>query len=404
MPCTEKAYWRGTQRRISPADTLARVRPLLRRLGITRIADVTGLDSIGIPVVMVCRPNARSISVSQGKGLDLEAARASGVMESIEQWHAEHILRPMVFGTAAELAATRRLVDLAGLPRLAIGAFQPHRKLLWLDGVDLFDGAPRAVPLEVVTTDYTSPRPPGSGCFLTTSTGLASGNDALEATLHGLYEVIERDAVAIWRAGGAEVRRRTRIALDTVDDLDCRALLLRFERAGVAVGAWDATSDLGLPVVVVEIADRAPDPFHALCVSGGQGCHRSSAIALARALTEAAQSRLTAISGARDDIVEPSFQRVRAADRIAAALAELEAPAARSFAELPDAASDSFDDDLAAVLGALRGAGLAQAVAVDLSRPELGVAVVRVVVPGLESMWNAPGYAPGPRAQRARPS
>ncbi|WP_437991648.1 YcaO-like family protein [Sorangium sp. So ce145] len=404
MPCTEKAYWRGTQRRISPADTLARVRPLLRRLGITRIADVTGLDSIGIPVVMVCRPNARSISVSQGKGLDLEAARASGVMESIEQWHAEHILRPMVFGTAAELAATRRLVDLAGLPRLAIGAFQPHRKLLWLDGVDLFDGAPRALPLEVVTTDYTSPRPPGSGCFLTTSTGLASGNDALEATLHGLYEVIERDAVAIWRAGGAEVRRRTRIALDTVDDLDCRALLRRFERAGVAVGAWDATSDIGLPVVVAEIADRDPDPCHALCVSGGQGCHRSRAIALARALTEAAQSRLTAISGARDDIVEPSLQRVREADRIAAALAELEAPAARSFAELPDAVSDSFDDDLAAVLGALRGAGLAQAVAVDLSRPELGVAVVRVVVPGLESMWNAPGYAPGPRAQRARPS
>lgn len=51
------------------------------------------------------------------------------------------------------------------------------------------------------------------------------------------------------------------------------------------------------------------------------------------------------------------------------------------------------------MLAALRSAGLRQVAVVDLTRPELGLPVVRVVVPGLESMWDAPGYTPGPRAQ-----
>lgn len=402
----QKAYRRGTHRLVSPAETLARITPLMRAAGITRVADVTGLDSIGIPVVMVCRPNARSVSVSQGKGLDLDAARASGLMESLEQWHAEHIARPVQFTTAAELSARHRLADVAGLPRLSIGSFHPQRKLLWIEGEDLGDGGARWVPIEVVHTDYTLPLPPGSGCFLTTSTGLASGNDRTEAVLHGLYEVIERDAVALWRAAGPARARQTRVDLATVDDADCRDLLARFERAGVAVGVWDASSEIGLPVFVARIADRDPDPGRAAYASGGQGCHRSRAIALSRALTEAAQSRLTTISGAREDI-HPAVYEQRA-PQLAAALAEIAGVAgarrdgpARSFAAAPDGFSERFDEDLAAVLAALRAAGLEQVVAVDLTRPELGLPVVRVVVPGLESMWDAPGYAPGPRAQAA---
>jgi ribosomal protein S12 methylthiotransferase accessory factor len=402
----QKAYLRGTHRLVSPAQTVARVLPMMRAAGITRVADVTGLDSIGIPVVMVCRPNSRSVSVAQGKGLDLDAARASGLMESLEQWHAEHIVRPLRFATAAELAPRHRLADIAGLPRLSIGSFHPHRKLLWIEGEDLLDGGSRWLPLEVVHTDYTLPLPPGSGCFLTTSTGLASGNDRVEAVLHGLYEVIERDAVALWHAGGPARRRQTRLDLETVDDPACRDLLARFDRAGIAVGVWDASSEIGLPVFVAEIVDRDPDPCRVLYVSSGQGCHRSRAIALSRALTEAAQSRLTIISGARDDVDRTSYQRFRAPGLIAAALAEIEQVGApqRSFGAAADGFSERLDEDLEVVLGALRAAGLGQVVVVDLTRPELGLPVVRVVVPGLESMWDAPGYAPGPRAQKARPS
>ncbi|MHC4093368.1 MAG: YcaO-like family protein, partial [Planctomycetota bacterium] len=68
----------GTHRTVSPAETLARLTPLLPQMGITRVANITGLDFIGIPVVMVCRPNSRSIAVAQGKGLELVAAKVSG--------------------------------------------------------------------------------------------------------------------------------------------------------------------------------------------------------------------------------------------------------------------------------------------------------------------------------------
>lgn len=73
-----KAFVRGTQRLVSPAETLARVLPYVRAMGITRIADVTGLDFVGIPVVMVCRPNGRSISVAQASGRGRGACPSMG--------------------------------------------------------------------------------------------------------------------------------------------------------------------------------------------------------------------------------------------------------------------------------------------------------------------------------------
>src|SRR5208282_2138326 len=105
---TFKGYQAGTHRLVSPEDTLERVRPLLPRMGITRVANVTGLDCIGIPVVMVCRPNSRNVAVSQGKGLTLAAAKVSGIMESVEGYHAERVALPLLLGSYEELRATHR--------------------------------------------------------------------------------------------------------------------------------------------------------------------------------------------------------------------------------------------------------------------------------------------------------
>ena len=69
MGGTLKALRRGTHRSASLNATLKRVLRLAPVMGITRVANVTGLDSVGIPVVMVCRPNSRSVAVSQGKGI-----------------------------------------------------------------------------------------------------------------------------------------------------------------------------------------------------------------------------------------------------------------------------------------------------------------------------------------------
>ena len=90
----DKVYFLGTHRCRAPDQTLAAVTPLLAQYGITRLADVTGLDTLRVPVVMAVRPLALTLTVAQGKGVTLEAARASAAMEAIEVWHGEFAVPP----------------------------------------------------------------------------------------------------------------------------------------------------------------------------------------------------------------------------------------------------------------------------------------------------------------------
>ena len=243
---SEKSCTRGTHRVVSPAETLERVAPVMSRAGITRVGVITGLNHIGIPVVTVYRPNARSLAVSQGKGLDLPAARASGIMEAIESWHAETVMLPLVLSSWTDLMDARQVIDVTRLPRLSVSTFHRHKPILWCEGRDIGSGAPAWVPFEMVHTNFSLPLPTGSGSFVMSSNGLASGNHVMEATLHGICEVVERDGNALWFASGDEARAARRLDLTSVDDPDCAAILERFETAGIAVAVWDTTTDVGL--------------------------------------------------------------------------------------------------------------------------------------------------------------
>jgi YcaO-like protein with predicted kinase domain len=211
-PVAPKRYRAGTHRLVSPEETLRRVRPLMAVMGITRIANITGLDRLGIPVVTVCRPNSRSLSVSQGKGLDLTSAKVSGLMEAVEMYHAEHITLPLTLASYNELRFSHPLVDVTRLPRLSVGSFHPALRLLWMEGRELRGNTPVWLPFELVHTDFTLPLPSGSGSFFMSSNGLASGNHLLEAISHGLCELVERDATTLWHLSPAHERRRTRLA------------------------------------------------------------------------------------------------------------------------------------------------------------------------------------------------
>ena len=400
-PPVPKRYLSGTHRLVSPDETVDRIRPLMPVMGITRIADVTGLDTIGVPVVMVIRPAARSLSVSQGKGLTLAAARASGLMESVEHWHAEHIQLPLKLGTVNELRFRHRLLDVGALPRLSIRALHENLRLFWVAGIDLVEGAPTWVPFEVVHTDYSLPLLAGTGCFPMSSSGLASGNHPLEAISHALCELIERDAATLWHVSGEDPQRRTRLDLSTVDDPGCREVLERYERAGVAAFVWEITSALGVPAFSCTLVDREPNPHRPIGPMGGYGCHPARAVALLRALTEAAQSRLTVIAGTRDDVRAGGGGPDQDLDLARRFLdRHAEEPARRALHDAPDHAGETFDDDVAWVLDRVRAAGLHQIVAVDLTRSELGIPVVRMVIPGLEPLHDIPGYVPGARARR----
>jgi YcaO-like protein with predicted kinase domain len=397
-----KGFHDGTHRTVAPRETLERARPHLDRMGITRVANITGLDTLGIPVVAVCRPNSRSLAVSQGKGLDLDAARASGVMESIESYHAEHVALPLRLGSYRELREAGPVVDVASLPRLSVSTFHDGARLLWIQGVDLLRGERSWLPYEIVHTDYTLPLPPGSGSFMMSSNGLSSGNHFLEAVSHGICEIVERDATTLWTLSGEQVKRSTRLDLGTVGDLSCRLVLERFERAGALPVVWETTTDVGIPSFLCALLERSPAPLRPLPVSSGMGCHPAREVALLRALTEAAQTRLTLISGSRDDAGRSTYQKTLDVDaaRSLRTWAMTTEPG-RRFPDVPTSAGATLDDDVAWELDRLRGAGFSEVVAVDLTKAEIGIPVVRIVIPGLESMHDVPGFVPGQRA-RAR--
>lgn len=393
-----KRYTRGTHRICAPEETLARLQPFLGTMGITRIANVTGLDRTGVPVVMVVRPNSRSVAVSQGKGLTLAAAKASGVMEAVELWHAEHITKPVRFLSCGEMRRQHRVADVDRLARTG-GGFATDLPLLWIEGRDLMDGGgPIWVPLEMVSADFTLPFPPGSGYFPASTNGLASGNHPLEAICHGLCEVIERDAAALWGLTG-DARNRRVIDPTSVTDSDCRRLLDQFAMADLAVRIWDITSDVGVAsfcCLVAEADDDFVDPEY------GTGCHPVREVALLRALTEAAQVRTTYISGTRDDYPvdawEPRYRRERT-ERLSSHL-DGALPTTASFDDVPSFAAPSLADDVRWLLTRLRAVGVDQVIAVDLGNEAVGLPVVRIVVPGLEGPDEVgDGHTAGPRVR-----
>src|SRR4051794_23313647 len=76
-------------------DALALLQPRLMAYGITRLARITRLDAVGIPVWSAIRPNARTLAVSQGKAEDDDGARIGAAMEALELAVAEAIARPL---------------------------------------------------------------------------------------------------------------------------------------------------------------------------------------------------------------------------------------------------------------------------------------------------------------------
>src|SRR5262249_52941107 len=235
------------------------------------------------------------------------AAQASGLMESVELYHAERISLPLKLGSYEELRYTHRVTDLSALPRTAESRFSSDGSLLWIEGHDLLSREPVWVPYELVHTNYTIPMPTGSGCFLQSSNGLASGNHVLEAISQAVCEVVERDATTLWYLLHEQQQASTQVDLNTVDDLLCRDVLKKFENAGVSVAVWETTSDVGIPSFLC----LTVDPKHVLHSARGMGCPPARRVALLRALTEAAQSRLTYIAGSRDDLFRPEYELAR---------------------------------------------------------------------------------------------
>lgn len=361
----------GTHRTISPEETWQAVQPLLSAAGITRVADITWLDSLGIPTVQAVRPASLTVSVSQGKATSYRAAQVSAVMESLEYWHAENATADLRFASTMDLDS-ELTYDPGSLSRPPGSFYHRGARLDWMAATTLLTGRRTWVPWSVVAVDISVNDRWGPPMFTMHTQGLASGNSYYEAALHGLYEIMERHAVGTAVAGSTMWAVRP----PDLDGADCAGLVDQVHRAGsqlriarldVWQGYYCFAAELISPTSSVQFA--------------GSGLHHDPNVALSRAITEAAQSRLTAISGTREDIPATIYER----------LAEAPASAARPPARIPVATPTSWrvpdTDSLPALVAAAatavaRRTGIEPA-AVVCDSPGACVPVVKVVAPGL---------------------
>ena len=295
----KKTYNIETQRAVPLEETLARIEPKIPAAGITRVAEITGLDRIGIPVFSCIRPTAEdgAITVYNGKGATVEESRISGIMEGIERYSSEIHDRKVRLDTFEMIEGREPAVNPEDL--ILPEDTDTGHVLPWVEGWDIANDKPVLVPAQAVF----HPLPRNfRQIFRTSTNGLASGNTREEAIFHALCEVIERDAWSL-----VEACRDTGPAVTGIDDPMLAEMQKKFSDAQVEVTLRDITSDVGIPTMAA-VADDVllKDPT---LLTIGIGTHTNARIAVMRALTEVAQSRLTQIHGAREDTVTADLRK-----------------------------------------------------------------------------------------------
>jgi ribosomal protein S12 methylthiotransferase accessory factor len=392
-----KRYWQGTHRTASPQETLERIRPYFKSIGLTRIAHITGLDRIGIPVTISIRPNSYSVVTSSGKGSTVEAAMVSAAMESLELYCAEAIELPEITHSYAQLAETHSVISLDYLHLRENSLFNVNRPEQWCLGWDILNQTEVAVPVQAVSMNYSRfwyQDIANLGSFEMGSNGLASGNHFLEALSSALYEAIERDAVSCHMEAFLQSNRMARVRLETIESPTVLDLLAKFEAAQVVPILFDCTVDTEVPVYRAYLYD----PSGGGPTSHGYGAHLDPEVAMARALMEAAQTRLIVISGARDDIYHQYYATLRIKRNSSYEVFNLESnPATVDARVRKSQATGTFEEDIEIILEKLKQAALNQVIVFDLTPPGWDISVVRVVVPELEASFNR-NYKPKSRA------
>ncbi|MDE2570928.1 MAG: YcaO-like family protein [bacterium] len=384
-------------------ETLELLPQIRQRFGITRIGDTTELDRIGIPTFCAVVPDsADAISVYNGKGPTRDHAMCSAIMEAVERQ----------CGAYAELATIRlrprEVSPDIGFSGLGMLESVYDQEVDFVEGLDVLSEQRVLVPFAAVKSPWH-----GERIFLmSSSNGLASGNNLLEAVYHALMEYIERHGWAIAHTR-AHVRPRLvlealargigeridvsqmvddpavdRVPFPTGDNL-LDDLYERIRRAGLDLRLV-AQEDSNLPTVMMaSINEESTEPVMSHFGLGASWSPRQAAL---RAITEAAQTRSVDIQGAREDLLRPGetseafghHGRRRTVAPSGRWYYDAPIPC-RPYSALSDRSRPCLAAELRDVLEAFRHAGIRRAVVVDISPRDLPVSVARVLVPDLES-------------------
>jgi ribosomal protein S12 methylthiotransferase accessory factor len=322
---------------------------LERSLGVTRVARVTGLDRLGVEVACAVRPGGHVLQVANGKGLSWAQARASALSEAAELWAAERVTQEdLVYGARKELPNAWSAAELGSAGALvAPRLWSDETRIAWRRARELGSGKEVLVPAQAVHCPPQGAPPLGPALIRWSTNGMGAHPLRRAALRHALLEALERDQLArsLPRGWTARAVRERMIDPRTLPRA-VRALATQFAGEGLRAYLFDLSG--GVPLAGAILVDDGPVP-----ITAGYACG-----SLLGALLEAAQSRLTDIHGAREDVAAGDAACLREACARVKPLRD-----ARAMPRL--------------------GAFPRRAAVVDLAPRGFPLHVVKVIVPGL---------------------
>jgi ribosomal protein S12 methylthiotransferase accessory factor len=394
---------------------LNKVIPISKKIGVTRLADITHMDILRIPNYSAVLPGTEDyIWVYSGKGPTKEHAMASALMESIERYSSLPASTPrkLIRSSYSELSQKHKVLHPDEIVEPVRFAYRNDMLMDWIVGYDISNAEEVMVPASIALFRY-NPEPPAVNPFAYFHTnGLASGNVIEEAICHALCEVIERDAMSI-----AELRAsaipfhilRTiihalnangftipsfpadkfvddpsifpEIELSKINFEPIRSLINDFQRADLSLVVKNITSDIGIPTFNATSVEWITHDYGYL--AEGHGSHPDARIALLRAITEVSQTRAANIQGARDDLRKIKYGDSNTDDKRAWQF--MPSTHRLDFSQVETFFNNDILDDIQLILSKLKTVGLDRVIIVNLTNPEIGIPVVRAIVPGLET-------------------
>jgi ribosomal protein S12 methylthiotransferase accessory factor len=224
------------------------------------------------------------------------------------------------------------------------------------------------------------------------SNGCAAGGTREDAVLQGALEVVERDSVALWWINRLSHPEFDLESLNEPYIAEYRAFYRAHNRS---FWVLDLTADLGIPCMAA-INRRLSGPTEDIIV--GFGAHFDPAIAVSRALTEMNQFIPAVLNVASDGITKYAFH-----DRETLAFwqtAKLDEQPylkpgpqnMRRLSDYPAAHGATLHDQLTSLFGLFEQKSM-EVLILDQTRPDVGLPVLKVIVPGMRHFWAR--YAPG---------
>ncbi|WP_405281583.1 YcaO-related McrA-glycine thioamidation protein [Methanobrevibacter sp.] len=394
MMSEEITYFTGTHRVIAPSKTIEINENKLKVAGITRIADITDLDRIGLPIYTAIRPTAEdgAVSIYGGKGITKDHAKASAMMEGFERYSAERQdIDETIIASLSEIEEFGEYIDpkSLNLPKEFEKKDISDLSLEWSKSIDIISNREYYIPTNAIYHPYIS-KDDSQSLFKSNTNGLASGNILEEAILHGIFEVIERDA---WSIFELTHKNYAQIDISSIENEIIIDIIEKFESEGIKIKLMDFTADIKIPTIAASADDTITKDAGLLTL--GMGTHLDPEVAILRALTEVAQSRATQINGAREDTVRADFAREAGYERMKRInkFYFRDEEKQIKLSDIENKSTSSITRDIEIVKDELVSNDIQKILYSNLTRPELDVSVVRVVIPEMELYTIDPSRA-----------